>query len=78
MSKTNLLIVESAGKVASITKYLNENPALKSYGKFVVMACFGHVRDLPKKSLGIDVNHDFEPEYQELSDKKDIIDKLKS
>jgi DNA topoisomerase-1 len=74
---TNLVIVESPAKSVTITKYLNSNPKLKSLGKFVVLASYGHVRDLPKKSLGIDVEHDFEPTYQELAEKKEVIEKLK-
>lgn len=74
---TNLVIVESNAKAATITKYLNNNPELKSYGKFIVIASFGHIRDLPKKKLGIDIDNDFEPEYEMLSDKKDIFQKIK-
>lgn len=73
---TNLVIVESAGKVASITKYLNNNPALKKYGKFIVVASFGHIRDLAKKTLAIDLNT-FEPQYEFLQDKKKQLDKIK-
>lgn len=73
---TNLVIVESKTKGVTIAKYLNTNPALKHLGKFVVVACFGHIRDLPKKELGIDIDHDFEPKYELLADKKKIIDDL--
>jgi DNA topoisomerase-1 len=77
MSTTNLVLVESPGKVATITKYLNNNPALKKYGKFVVVASFGHIRDLPKKNLGIDVTKDFETEYEYLNEKKEQLNKIK-
>ena len=77
MSKTNLVIVESKGKVASITKYLNSAPELKQYGKFEVMASFGHILDLKKKTLAIDVNDNFKATYEPLIDKKDVIDNLK-
>jgi len=76
MPGNNLVIVESKGKVATITKYLNSSAALKHLGKFIVVACFGHVRDLPKKQLGIDIEHDFEPKFEMLADKKNIIDDL--
>lgn len=74
---TNLVIVESPGKVATITKYLNGNPNLSSYGKFIVMASFGHIRDLAKKKLGIDIEHNFTPEYEFLTEKKDNLEKIK-
>ena len=79
MSKTkiNLVCVESNGKVASITKYLNDNPALKKYGKFVVVASLGHIRDLPKKRLGIDIENGFKTEYEYLVEKQDAMDKIK-
>ena len=48
---SNLLIVESPSKAKTIKKYLGSN--------FKVMASMGHVRDLPKSKLGIDVEHDF-------------------
>ena len=50
-----LVIVESPAKVKTIKKFLGSN--------YVVMASNGHVRDLPKSQLGIDVEHDFEPKY---------------
>ena len=74
---TNLVLVESPGKVATITKYLNNNPALKKYGKFIVVASFGHIRDLPKKKLGIDVTKNFEAEYDYLTEKKEQLGKIK-
>lgn len=51
----NLVIVESPAKSNTIEKYLGKN--------YKVMASYGHVRDLPKSRLGIDVEHDFQPEY---------------
>lgn len=75
MASQNIVIVESPGKVQSITKYLNSSKNLS--GKFTVIACFGHVRDLPKKELGIDINSNFEPKYEVLADKKKVIDKIK-
>ena len=50
-----LVIVESPTKVKTIKKFLGSN--------YTVMASNGHVRDLPKSQLGIDVEHDYEPKY---------------
>lgn len=73
MSDINLVIVESPGKVATITKYLNNNPELKKLGKFVVMASVGHIRELPPKSLGIDIENNFKLTYQFSELKKKVI-----
>lgn len=73
MSDINLVIVESPGKVATITKYLNNNPELKKLGKFVVMASVGHIRELPPKSLGIDIEHNFKLTYEFSELKKKVI-----
>ncbi len=64
----NLVIVESPTKVKSIQKYLGDS--------YKVMASMGHIRDLPKSKLGIDVAHDFAPEYVNMSDKRELIKKL--
>ncbi len=69
MGKKHLMIVESPAKAKTIEKYLGED--------FVVKASFGHVRDLPKKDDAIDVDNDFDPRYEVLSDKKDVIKELK-
>ena len=68
MSK--LVIVESPTKVKSIKKYLGNG--------YEVMASMGHVRDLPKSKLGIDVNNNFKLQYINMPDKKDLIKSLKS
>lgn len=60
-----VIIVESPTKAKSIHKYLAS--------KYTVLASRGHVRDLPKSSLGVDIEKDFEPQYKVLSDKKDVI-----
>jgi len=73
---TNLVLIESKGKIATITKYLNSSKELKPLGKFVVMACFGHIYELKKPGLGVDIDHDFKPEYQLIPDKKKIVDDL--
>ncbi len=64
-----LLIVESPSKIKSIKKYLGN--------EYDVMASMGHIRDLPKSKLGIDLEHDFAPQYINMPDKKDVIKKLK-
>lgn len=69
MGKKNLMIVESPAKAKTIEKYLGE--------EFVVKASFGHVRDLPKADDAIDVEGGFEPRYEVLADKKDVIKELK-
>ncbi len=68
MSK-KLVIVESPAKVKTVKKYLGKN--------FDVVASKGHVRDLPKSSLGIDVDNDFEPKYITIRGKGDTLSELK-
>ena len=51
MSIKPLLIVESPSKAKTISKYLD--------GEYTVMACVGHIKDLPKKELGVDVENNF-------------------
>ena len=63
-----LIIVESPSKAKTIEKYLG--------GEYRVMASGGHVCDLPERSLGIDVDHDFSPEYVVSADKKDVIKRM--
>ena len=67
MSK--LIIVESPSKIKTIKKTLGSG--------YTVMASKGHVRDLPKSKLGVDIEHDFKPQYINMSDKKDLIKELK-
>ncbi len=64
-----LLIVESPTKVKSIKKYLG--------GEYDVMASMGHIRDLPKSKLGVDIDNGFAPQYANLPEKKELIKKLK-
>ncbi len=68
MPSKNLVIVESPGKIKTISKFLGSD--------YTVMASFGHVRDLPKTKMGIDVKHNFEPSYLVPKDKKKVIDEL--
>src|SRR5215469_12842333 len=65
----NLVIVESPVKAKTIGKYLGKH--------YTVKASLGHVKDLPKKDLAVDVNHDFKPEYVIIEGKKKLIDELK-
>jgi DNA topoisomerase-1 len=64
-----LVIVESPAKVKTIKKFLGSN--------YEVMASNGHVRDLPKSTMGIDVEHDYEPKYITIRGKGDILAKLR-
>ncbi|MBR7070836.1 MAG: type I DNA topoisomerase [Clostridia bacterium] len=64
-----LVIVESPTKVKSIRKYLGSD--------YEVMASMGHVRDLPKSKLGVDVDKDFKPQYILMPDKRSLVKSLK-
>ena len=76
MSNMNLVIVESAAKAKTIEKYLNSIQELKRLGNFKVLASFGHIRDLPEKTIGVNIST-WTPEYQNMKTKGDIIKKLK-
>ena len=66
----DLVIVESPAKAKTIGKYLGKD--------YEVKACMGHLRDLPKSVIGVDVNNDFEPNYRPIKGKEDIINDLKA
>lgn len=66
---TTLVVVESPTKARNIGKYLGR--------AYTVRATVGHVRDLPAKKLGIDIDHGFEPEYVTIEGKEDILTDLK-
>src|SRR6187200_2383895 len=66
----NLVIVESPAKAKTINKYLGKD--------FTVKASMGHVRDLPKKKLGVDVKKGFAAEYEILPTRKKVLDELKA
>ena len=68
--KKPLIIVESPTKARTIKKFLPP--------RYVVKASVGHVRDLPKSTLGVDVEHDFAPKYLTIKGKGDVIKELKS
>ena len=65
----DLVIVESPAKAKTIGKYLGKD--------YEVKACMGHLRDLPKSVIGVDVDNDFEPNYRPIKGKEDIISDLK-
>ena len=65
----DLVIVESPAKAKTIEKYLG--------GDFKVKASMGHLRDLPKSKMGVDIEHGFEPQYIPVRDKKELIAELK-
>jgi len=69
MAKTNLVIVESPSKAKTIGKYLGPD--------YEVKASMGHVRDLPKSKIGVDIERDFTPDYQPIKGKEDTIKDLK-
>ena len=65
----DLVIVESPAKAKTIEKYLG--------GDYKVKASMGHLRDLPKSKMGVDIEHGFEPQYIPVRDKKELIAELK-
>jgi len=65
----SLIIVESPTKIKTLKKFLGP--------EFLFESSLGHIRDLPQKGFGIDVENDFEPEYAILPDKKEVIERLK-
>ena len=67
---TNLVIVESPSKAKTIGKYLGP--------EYRVEACMGHLRDLPKSTMGVDIEHDFTPEYVPMKGKETLISELRS
>ena len=66
---SNLVIVESPAKAKTIQKYLGKG--------YDVIASMGHIRDLPKSKLGVDVENGFQPQYTDMKGKEDVIKKLK-
>ena len=62
-AKKDLVIVESPAKARTIEKYLG--------GDYKVIASMGHLRDLPKSKLGVDIEHGFTPEY--IPDRKSVV-----
>ena len=68
--KKDLVIVESPAKAHTIEKYLGR--------KYHVIASKGHIRDLPKSQMGVDIDHDYQPKYISIRGKGDTIKELKS
>lgn len=66
---TNLVIVESPSKAKTIGKYLGSD--------YEVRACMGHLRDLPKSVMGVQIDNDFEPDYRPLEGKEALISELR-
>ncbi len=66
----SLIIVESPAKIKTLKKFLGS--------EYVLASSVGHIRDLPAKGFGIDFENDFEPQYEPLPDKKEVIKKLKA
>ncbi|MCY3997929.1 MAG: type I DNA topoisomerase [Flavobacteriaceae bacterium] len=69
MSQTELVIVESPAKAKTIEKFLGK--------KFQVTSTVGHILELPKKELGVDVDNGFQPKFEVISDKKRVLRELK-
>ena len=69
MSK-NLLIVESPAKAKTIEKILGSD--------FEVKSCYGHIRDLEKDDMGIDVNNNYQPRYKVPEEKRKVVKELKT
>ena len=64
----SLVVVESPAKAKTINKYLGKD--------YKVVASMGHVRDLPKSKLGVDVDEDFEPTYEVIASRKKVLKEL--
>lgn len=64
-----LVIVESPAKAKTISKFLGRN--------YRVRASVGHIRDLPRKDLGVDIEHDFKPKYEITAKKRDVVNELR-
>ncbi len=64
-----LVVVESPAKAKTINKYLGRN--------YKVVASMGHVRDLPKSKLGVDIEEGFEPSYEVIASRKKVLKDLK-
>ncbi|HLC19008.1 MAG TPA: toprim domain-containing protein, partial [Thermodesulfobacteriota bacterium] len=65
----SLVVVESPAKARTINKFLGKD--------FLVMASVGHIKDLPKSKLGVDIERGFEPEYVKIKGKAKTINEIK-
>ena len=70
LALSDLVILESPAKAKTVKKYLGKN--------YDVVASFGHIRDLPKSKLGVDIENNFEPHYENKRDKASLIKELKA
>ena len=68
-NSTNLIIVESPAKARTLKRYLGDN--------YQIEASVGHIRDLPKSDLGVDVDNGFKPTYVTSDDKSKVVNQLK-
>ena len=68
-SGKSLIIVESPAKIKTLKKFLGPN--------FLFESSMGHIRDLPEKEFGIDIENDFEPKYTTMRDKEETVSRLK-
>ncbi len=66
----SLLIVESPAKAKTINKYLGKD--------YIVHASVGHIKNLPKSKIGVDLDHDYEPTFETIQGKEEVIEKLRS
>ncbi|MBQ3495042.1 MAG: DNA topoisomerase I, partial [Clostridia bacterium] len=64
-----LVVIESPGKMGTLQKYLGKD--------YLVVSSKGHVRDLPEKVFGVDLNHNYEPKYEILPDKVSVVEDIK-
>jgi DNA topoisomerase-1 len=69
MQQDNLVIVESPAKAKTIEKFLGDN--------YLVKSSYGHIRDLVKKGLGVDIENNYKPEYEISEDKHNVVNELK-
>src|SRR5205823_1145322 len=69
-AKKSLVIVESPAKATTINKYLGS--------EYIVKASIGHVKDLPKSKLGVDIDNDFEPAYEVIPGKEKVIKEIRT
>lgn len=65
----SLIIVESPAKIKTLKKFLGS--------EYIIESSIGHIRDLPEKEFGIDIEHDFEPKYTTLPNKEEVIKRLR-
>ncbi|HLT24958.1 MAG TPA: toprim domain-containing protein, partial [Ignavibacteria bacterium] len=66
----SLVIVESPSKAKTINKYLGKD--------YVVEATVGHIKNLPKSKISVDIEDDYKPNYEIIAGKEDVVEKLKS